>query len=413
MEKALARSETDYELYVSSDTNAAHRCQWFYFMVGNTRQNKTVRFSIVNLTKFPHFLKEGLKPLVFSETDNSESGFAWTSKTDRIQIYKTSSSALGPGEERQILLDCGPDSDGQFESVPSTAPEPSTYYTLSFSHTFSHDNDRVYFAFWKPYPYSRLRRFCFRMETTLMKEACSSLAKSSSFNSSETSKTFPSENTKSTKVETEIETREVSYRREQLCLSLGGVPVDLLTITASSRRVRDPSKRSYVVVTARVHAGETAGSYKAQGLIRFLLSKDPEAAALREEHIFLVLPMLNPEGVVMGNNRCSLAGCDLNRCWGNPSRVLQPTVHQFKKMLGEIGTGKGQQITVFCDLHGHSQKLNSFLFACPTPATSSMSSWTRVRLFPRIFAKRCHILNYQQCRFKVEPDKVQSHGSLR
>ncbi len=28
--------------------------------------------------------------------------------------------------------------------------------------------------------------------------------------------------------------------------------------------------------------------------------------------------MLNPDGVINGNYRCSLAGCDLNRRWKNP-----------------------------------------------------------------------------------------------
>ena len=59
------------------------------------------------------------------------------------------------------------------------------------------------------------------------------------------------------------------------------------------------------------------------GLIEFLL--DPiskEAAILRDNFIFKIIPMLNPDGVINGNYRCSMAGCDLNRQWHNPSKVI-------------------------------------------------------------------------------------------
>jgi murein tripeptide amidase MpaA len=33
-----------------------------------------------------------------------------------------------------------------------------------------------------------------------------------------------------------------------------------------------------------------------------------------------LIPMVNPDGVVIGNSRSSLAGVDLNRRWSNPSK---------------------------------------------------------------------------------------------
>ena len=56
-----------------------------------------------------------------------------------------------------------------------------------------------------------------------------------------------------------------------------------------------------------------------RGVIDFLTDVDNhEAKLLRENYIFKIMPMLNPDGVVNGNYRCSLAGCDLNRRWKNP-----------------------------------------------------------------------------------------------
>ena len=36
---------------------------------------------------------------------------------------------------------------------------------------------------------------------------------------------------------------------------------------------------------------------------------------LRDHFVFKIVPMLNPDGVVNGNYRCSLSGQDLNRQW--------------------------------------------------------------------------------------------------
>ena len=72
---------------------------------------------------------------------------------------------------------------------------------------------------------------------------------------------------------------------------------------------------------ARQHPGETCGSYMMHGVIDFLLSNRPEAEFLRENCVFKIIPMLNPDGVIHGNYRTSLAGCDLNRRWKKPSKV--------------------------------------------------------------------------------------------
>jgi len=56
--------------------------------------------------------------------------------------------------------------------------------------------------------------------------------------------------------------------------------------------------------------------------MEFLLSSNKEAESLRERFIFKIIPMLNPDGVIHGNSRCALAGCDLNRKWQKPSPVI-------------------------------------------------------------------------------------------
>ena len=98
LKTVLAKSETEYDLTVFSDTNTSAKCQWFYFMVSCTKKNLTVKFNILNLTKSPHFIKEGIKPLVLSEKENQVSASAWTSKTDKIQVSRTQNQIKLKGE---------------------------------------------------------------------------------------------------------------------------------------------------------------------------------------------------------------------------------------------------------------------------------------------------------------------------
>ncbi len=91
----------------------------------------------------------------------------------------------------------------------------------------------------------------------------------------------------------------------------------MLTIT-------DPAKarrKLGVLLTARIHPGETVGSWMMQGAVDFLLSDQREAELLRENFVFRVVLMLNPDGVIQGNYRSGLAGCDLNRRYLGTKKV--------------------------------------------------------------------------------------------
>ena len=91
------------------------------------------------------------------------------------------------------------------------------------------------------------------------------------------------------------------------------------------------NSRKVVVISARVHPGETVGSWMMHGLIEFLTGTSPEARVLRNHFIFKLVPMLNPDGVINGNYRCSLAGVDLNRRWSKPSSIWHPTIFFSQK----------------------------------------------------------------------------------
>ncbi len=66
--------------------------------------------------------------------------------------------------------------------------------------------------------------------------------------------------------------------------------------------------RKVILITARTHPGETNGSFVVEGLIQFLCSEDSLAIQMRKRFIFKIIPMVNPDGVILGNYRCDVNG---------------------------------------------------------------------------------------------------------
>ncbi|KAJ7311108.1 hypothetical protein JRQ81_006709, partial [Phrynocephalus forsythii] len=201
--------------------------------------------------------------------------------------------------------------------------------------------------------------------------------------------------------------------------TLGGNPCPLLTITAmpASENADDLEQfreRPYVVLVARVHPGESNSSWVMKGTIEFLLSSDPIADLLRQCFIFKVVPMLNPDGVINGNQRCSLSGDDLNRQWLHPSVALQPTVYHTKGLLYYLSS-QGRAPVVFCDFHGHSQRKNVFLYGCSiketlwqagrTVETAVVTEDVGYRTLPKILDKVAPAFLIGGCSFLVEKSR--------
>ena len=48
---------------------------------------------------------------------------------------------------------------------------------------------------------------------------------------------------------------------------------------------------------------------------------------LQDRLVIKVVPMLNPDGVFLGNYRCSSLGQDLNRCYQSPKQWNHPEIY--------------------------------------------------------------------------------------
>ena len=63
------------------------------------------------------------------------------------------------------------------------------------------------------------------------------------------------------------------------------------------------------------------------GMLDFLTGNSPQAQLLRQVFVLFIVPILNPDGVVYGNNRCSLSGVDLNRQVRHTCMINTPSQH--------------------------------------------------------------------------------------
>jgi len=142
-----------------------------------------------------------------------------------------------------------------------------------------------------------------------------------------------------------------------------------------------------------------------KGVIDFLTSDTLIAKTLRTHYVFRIVPMLNPDGVIYGNYRCSLLGYDLNRHWKNPDRILQPTIFYTKELIRVMK--EEREISFFCDLHGHSTQSNVFMYGCSwaTNELEWISKSASVRLIPLLISQMDDKFSYKSSKFRMEKSK--------
>nr|XP_046209640.1 cytosolic carboxypeptidase 4 isoform X2 [Oncorhynchus gorbuscha] len=347
----------EYDLILNADANCSQHHQWFYFEVSRMAANVPYRFNIINCEKANSQFNYGMQPVLYSVREALEGRPNWLRTGTEVCYYRNS-------------------------FCPSRGQKSSSFYTLTFTVTFKHNEDVCYLAYHYPYTYSALQSHLQVLQRS-------------------------------------VDPRKLFFRQQSLCVTLAGNPCPLVTITAcpSSKSWKDLHQlrnRPCVVLTARVHPGESNASWVMKGTLEFLCSSDPVAEALREAYIFKIIPMLNPDGVINGTHRCSLNGEDLNRQWMKPDPVLSPTIYHAKGFLYYLNS-IGKTPLVFCDYHGHSRKKNVFLYGCSVKETvwqsgSAVNTATLkedpgYRTIPKTLDRIAPAFSFNSCNYLVEKSR--------
>jgi hypothetical protein len=156
----------------------------------------------------------------------------------------------------------------------------------------------------------------------------------------------------------------------------GGQELKVATITDSA--YSDSNKiKAYVI--AMQHSTEVPGGWEADGMIRFLLSDDPTAQAIRRSYMFRIVPIVNVDGVYQGVSRYtplrSGVQYDLNREWNKASyETAQPEVQWI---WDDISTFQPDS---FNDLH------STIGAEGPTPEDAVTYTWSGGTTDPTVVA---------------------------
>ncbi|XP_059252352.1 cytosolic carboxypeptidase 3 isoform X2 [Mustela nigripes] len=238
------------------------------------------------------------------------------------------------------------------------------YFSLTWTFQFPHNKDTCYFAHCYPYTYTNLQEYL------------------SAINHDSVRSKF--------------------CKIRVLCHTMARNMVYVLTITTPLKNT-DSRKRKAVILTARVHPGETNSSWIMKGFLDYILGNSSDAQLLRDTFIFKVVPMLNPDGVIVGNYRCSLAGRDLNRNYTSLLKESFPSVWYTRNMIHRLM--EKREVILYCDLHGHSRKENIFMYGCDG-SDRCKSLYLQQRIFPLMLSKNCpDKFSFSACKFNVQKSK--------
>ncbi|WP_165942121.1 M14 family metallopeptidase [Luteimonas arsenica] len=116
-----------------------------------------------------------------------------------------------------------------------------------------------------------------------------------------------------------------------------------------------------LLVVGRQHPPENTGTQALMGFVEALAADTPQARAFRGRVQVLVVPLLNPDGVVEGHWRGNARGVDINRDWGP---FAQPETRALRDLLAARGA-RGR--TVFA-IDFHSTFRDVFYTVAEDPA---------------------------------------------
>lgn len=375
--QVFCTGEREYEIHLIPDPNEMQTTQWFFFKVEDIEPGE-YNFTIVGFYRQCNLHYKGSKAAVYSEND-AKRGIGWQRIGENLNYFKWKS--------------------GNF-------PE----WAFSFSFTVS-ETDTMYFAHAYPYTYTDLTNFLSKLSD---KVKPSVLCKT--FGDIPCPAIFwDADKQKCVDVQTLFDNRKINHNppliRVENVKEFNQKLIDLLREWRSAERNALPNgvqskNKPVVIIAARTHPGETNSSFAMEGLMSVVFSDSPLGQALRKHFSWLLIPMINPDGVICGFYRPSLAGDDVNRVWQSPNSMTSPVAYRTLCLLDSLK--RARPLLFFLDFHGHTAAFNSFVYGFMNEENPELFSAERV--FPLLMTKYSPLFSSEMCSYLKQK---QYEGTMR
>ncbi|MCX5682653.1 MAG: M14-type cytosolic carboxypeptidase [Planctomycetota bacterium] len=152
----------------------------------------------------------------------------------------------------------------------------------------------------------------------------------------------------------------------EFCRTLEGHPVPAFRLSPPEG---GPAKPVGLWIQGRQHAWEAGGSWIAHGLAEWLISDDPQAAAVRKKTAWVFVPIMDLDNVVRGAGGKNEAPRDHNRDWDDSPhwRSVQAAQRGIKEMAA------ADRFAVFLDLHNPGpNERESYFYTSPRDTLSPL-----------------------------------------
>lgn len=306
----------------------------------------------------------------------------------KFQIVNMQKQKLAMYKRGLLPVYCGPSTGGKWKYLPyplesyqtveyNDVKKTQIVWTYDFS---ALDISGVSFAFTFPYSYQDCQNLCNYLEQSLFYDS------------------------------------DIYFHRELIHTSQEGRRIDLMTITAQDpEMMADVNKeyetepylpnlfpekkdsktpknslnkkdhrpfifknRKYVFFTARCHPGESHGSFMLQSFLLGLINKaDNVSKELLKTCVFVIIPMLNPDGVYKGFQRLD----PLGENWNSIYHIADPKLHAGPYASMEVAKNMASRMILFIDWHSHANKHSGFTY-CRWSA--DIDEKTDIRTFVRM-----------------------------
>ncbi len=138
--------------------------------------------------------------------------------------------------------------------------------------------------------------------------------------------------------------------------SVEGRPIFKLE-TPAANAVPNGDDKPYVFLVGRQHPPELTGAFAMLAFMEVVLGDSPLAKEFRDTFNMIIVPNLNPDGVVGGHWRHNTRGQDLNRDWGPFKHAETQAIKRELDRFSDAERETGSSMWLLLDFHSTSRNL--------------------------------------------------------